>query len=58
MFDRTDAFAIDANGVLCQSRDPNGWHGARATRGVRNAGKCFMLLIAVLYTRLLLYVQW
>ncbi|VDD76261.1 unnamed protein product [Mesocestoides corti] len=41
MFDRTEAFAIDANGLLCQSRDPTGWHGARATRGVRNNGKYY-----------------
>ncbi|KAM7533003.1 hypothetical protein Aperf_G00000120134 [Anoplocephala perfoliata] len=41
MFDRTASLAIDPNGLLCQSRDPGGWHGARATKGVRNAGKYY-----------------
>nr|CDS29448.1 ATP dependent RNA helicase Ddx1 [Hymenolepis microstoma] len=41
IFDRTASFAIDPNGMLCQSRDPNGWHGARATKGVRNSGKFY-----------------
>ncbi|VDM01179.1 unnamed protein product [Schistocephalus solidus] len=40
-FDRTEAFAIDPDGLLCQSRDPAGWHGARATRGVRNKGQYY-----------------
>ncbi|VDN11477.1 unnamed protein product [Dibothriocephalus latus] len=40
-FDRTEALAIDPDGLLCQSRDPAGWHGARATRGVRNKGKYY-----------------
>ncbi|KAA3675868.1 ATP-dependent RNA helicase DDX1 [Paragonimus westermani] len=33
--------AIDANGLLCQSRDPGGWHGARATLGVKNTGRYY-----------------
>ncbi|KAH9278967.1 ATP-dependent RNA helicase DDX1 [Echinococcus granulosus] len=41
VFDRTEAFAIDPNGLLCQSRDQFGWHGARATKGVRNHGKYY-----------------
>ncbi|KAF8566075.1 hypothetical protein P879_03368 [Paragonimus westermani] len=40
-YDRTEAMAIDANGLLCQSRDPGGWHGARATLGVKNAGRYY-----------------
>ncbi|CAH8463621.1 unnamed protein product [Dicrocoelium dendriticum] len=40
-FDRTDAMAIDADGLLCQSRDPGGWHGARTNRGVRNSGRYY-----------------
>ncbi|BHF69464.1 ATP-dependent RNA helicase ddx1 [Sparganum proliferum] len=40
-FDRTEALAIDPDGLLCQSRDPAGWHGARANRGVRNKGKYY-----------------
>ncbi|GAA30140.2 ATP-dependent RNA helicase DDX1 [Clonorchis sinensis] len=39
--DRTDALAIDADGLLCQSRDPGGWHGARANRGVKSSGKYY-----------------
>ncbi|OON19217.1 DEAD/DEAH box helicase, partial [Opisthorchis viverrini] len=39
--DRTEAMAIDADGLLCQSRDPGGWHGARANRGVKNSGKYY-----------------
>lgn len=38
VYDRTDAMAIDTNGLLCQSRDPGGWHGARANRGVKCSG--------------------
>ncbi|VUZ40001.1 unnamed protein product [Hymenolepis diminuta] len=41
VFDRTASFAIGPNGLLCQSRDPAGWHGARATKGVRNGGKYY-----------------
>lgn len=60
MFDRTDAFAIDSNGLLCQSRDPNGWHGARGTKGVRNGGKYLWVsvllpLALALYKFVLLY---
>ena len=39
MFDRTDAMAIDStDGLLCQSRDQQGWHGARANKGVSGGG--------------------
>ncbi|CAL8097098.1 unnamed protein product [Calicophoron daubneyi] len=40
-YDRTDAMAIDSDGFLCQSRDPAGWHGARANRGVKNSGRYY-----------------
>lgn len=30
--------AIDADGLLVQSRDENGWHGTRSTRGVTGSG--------------------
>ncbi|THD25306.1 ATP-dependent RNA helicase DDX1 [Fasciola hepatica] len=40
-YDRTDAMAIDADGLLCQSRDPGGWHGARTNLGVRNKGRYY-----------------
>nr|CAH8872344.1 unnamed protein product [Trichobilharzia regenti] len=41
VYDRTEAMAIDSNGLLCQSRDPGGWHGARANRGVKNSGRYY-----------------
>lgn len=30
--------AIGDDGLLCQSRAPQGWHGARSNRGVRKSG--------------------
>lgn len=44
VYDRTEAFAIDPNGLLCQSRDQFAWHGARATKGVRNHGEAITVL--------------
>ncbi|KAH8867728.1 ATP-dependent RNA helicase DDX1 [Schistosoma japonicum] len=41
VYDRTDAMAIDNDGLLCQSRDPGGWHGARANLGVKNEGRYY-----------------
>ncbi|CAH8679970.1 unnamed protein product [Schistosoma rodhaini] len=41
VYDRTDAMAIDTNGLLCQSRDPGGWHGARANHGVKCSGRYY-----------------
>jgi len=42
VFDRTDAMAIDiADGLLCQSRDLQGWHGTRSNKGVANKGKYY-----------------
>lgn len=32
-YDRDPQFAIDASGLLCQSRDEHHWQGARATLG-------------------------
>ena len=40
-FDRTDSLAIDPEGMTCQARDANGWHGTRSTRGVSGAGKYY-----------------
>lgn len=37
-FDRTDALAVTPDGLRCQSRDQNGWHGCRATKGVHTKG--------------------
>ncbi|XP_074644951.1 ATP-dependent RNA helicase DDX1-like [Tubulanus polymorphus] len=41
VFDRGDAMAIDADGLLCQSRDAMGWHGTRSTKAVTNKGKYY-----------------
>ena len=41
VFDRTDAFAVDSTGLLCQSRDCQGWHGARANKGVSDSGRYY-----------------
>ncbi|XP_047538346.1 ATP-dependent RNA helicase Ddx1 isoform X2 [Vanessa atalanta] len=38
LFDRTDALAVTPDGLRCQSRDQNGWHGCRATKGVHTKG--------------------
>ncbi|KAL4711857.1 hypothetical protein ACJJTC_006026 [Scirpophaga incertulas] len=40
-FDRTDALAVTPNGLCCQSRDPHGWHGCRATKGVHTSGNYY-----------------
>lgn len=34
VFDRGNAMAIDAEGHLCQSRDPSSWHGTRSNKSV------------------------
>jgi len=31
--------AIDPSGLLCQSRDMNGWHGTRSNRAVFGSGE-------------------
>lgn len=41
VYDRTPAMAIDPEGLLCQSRDENQWHGCRSTKGVINKGKYY-----------------
>ncbi|CDW54086.1 ATP dependent RNA helicase Ddx1 [Trichuris trichiura] len=41
MYDRGDSMAITPDGLLCQSRDQKGWHGARATKGVTGKGKYY-----------------
>ena len=41
IYDRTPAMAIDPEGILCQSRDMNQWHGCRATKGVIGKGKYY-----------------
>ena len=33
-YDRGSAFAIGADGLLCQSREFKDWHGCRSTKGV------------------------
>lgn len=38
LFDRTDALAVTPDGLRCQSRDQNGWHGCRATKGIHTKG--------------------
>ncbi|XP_067652887.1 ATP-dependent RNA helicase DDX1-like isoform X2 [Haliotis asinina] len=41
MFDRGDAMAIDPDGVLCQARDPQGWHGTRSNKSVAGQGRYY-----------------
>uniref|UniRef100_A0A183D609 C-type lectin domain-containing protein n=1 Tax=Gongylonema pulchrum TaxID=637853 RepID=A0A183D609_9BILA len=38
VYDRNDNLAVDPDGLLCQSRDPKAWNGARCTRGVLGKG--------------------
>lgn len=37
-YDRDSNLAIDPDGLLCQSRDPQKWNGARCNRGVFGKG--------------------
>lgn len=42
VFDRTPALAIDSEkGLLCQSRDAQGWHGTRSNKGLTGKGKYY-----------------
>ncbi|CAL1532900.1 unnamed protein product [Lymnaea stagnalis] len=41
VYDRGDAMAISADGLLCQSRDQQGWHGTRSTKAVYGKGKYY-----------------
>lgn len=45
VWDRGEAMAIDAEGLLCQARDPKGWHGARANKGVSGKGPSHFALL-------------
>eukprot|EP00057_Strongylocentrotus_purpuratus_P033130 XP_790305.4 PREDICTED: ATP-dependent RNA helicase DDX1 [Strongylocentrotus purpuratus] len=38
VYDRGDAMAIDKEGVVCQSREQQSWHGTRANKGVSGKG--------------------
>ncbi|XP_014664668.1 PREDICTED: LOW QUALITY PROTEIN: ATP-dependent RNA helicase DDX1-like [Priapulus caudatus] len=40
-YDRGDAMAIDPEGLLCQSREQQSWHGCRSTVGVSSVGKYY-----------------
>ncbi|XP_032527023.2 ATP-dependent RNA helicase Ddx1 [Danaus plexippus] len=37
-FDRTEALAVTPDGLRCQSRHFNAWHGCRATKGIHTKG--------------------
>ncbi|KAK3772972.1 hypothetical protein RRG08_036306 [Elysia crispata] len=41
VYDRGDAMAIDPDGLLCQSRDSQGWHGTRSNKAVCGKGKYY-----------------
>ncbi|RUS75832.1 hypothetical protein EGW08_016401 [Elysia chlorotica] len=41
VYDRGDAMAIDPDGLLCQARDPQGWHGTRSNKAVCGKGKYY-----------------
>lgn len=36
--------AIDPDGVLCQARDPQGWHGTRSNKSVVGQGQSMISL--------------
>ena len=38
-YDRDDSLAIDPDGLLCQSREPQKWQGARCNHGVFGKGE-------------------
>ncbi|VDD90052.1 unnamed protein product [Enterobius vermicularis] len=40
-YDRDDSLAIDPDGLLCQSREPQKWQGARCNHGVFGKGKYY-----------------
>lgn len=40
-FDRGNALAVTPDGLRCQSREQNQWHGCRATTGVKGRGKYY-----------------
>lgn len=41
VYDRGDAMAIDPDGLLCQSRDTQGWHGTRSNKAVSGDGRYY-----------------
>lgn len=43
VYDRDSNLAIDPDGLLCQSRDPQKWNGARCNRGVFGKGNYALL---------------
>ncbi|VDP01604.1 unnamed protein product [Soboliphyme baturini] len=50
IYDRGDAMAITPEGLLCQSRDQQKWHGCRATKGVTGKGNLICQNAYFLYT--------
>ncbi|KAK0051371.1 ATP-dependent RNA helicase DDX1, partial [Biomphalaria pfeifferi] len=41
VYDRGDAMAIGEDGLLCQARDQQGWHGTRSNKAVFGKGKYY-----------------
>ncbi|XP_052816444.1 ATP-dependent RNA helicase DDX1-like [Mya arenaria] len=41
VYDRGDAMSIDPDGLLCQSRDQQKWHGTRSNKAVVGQGKYY-----------------
>lgn len=41
IYDRGDAMAIDPDGLLCQSRDQQKWHGTRSNKAVFGQGRYY-----------------
>ncbi|XP_072024560.1 ATP-dependent RNA helicase DDX1-like [Amphiura filiformis] len=41
VYDRGDAMAIDSDGLLCQTREHNSWHGTRSNKAVIGKGKYY-----------------
>lgn len=40
----TAVSAIDSEkGLLCQSRDAQGWHGTRSNKGLTGKGSCYLV---------------
>lgn len=40
-FDRSSAMAVTPDGLRCQSREAQEWHGCRATKGVKGKGQYY-----------------
>ena len=41
VFDRGDAMAIDPEGILCQARDAQSWHGTRSNKAITGKGRYY-----------------